>query len=342
MPMIVVPSGAVNSFGGYDASVPNTILPSAATLCGTFAASASSLVGAGSGAASGGARGRRSGGRAAAVAARPAPGEDGGERSTGERGGECAGERHGCNLLRAVWYAGMLPLSAASGPLLCMGCYLAMRSTRDVFPASRSSADCAGTAGGNRNPARPTRRWRDNPANTEDILRCRSSRTWPRWPPPSRPAAGTRASNPDKAAKYVDQAAAFVDKQTKGKYSGQIHGVVGKVKSAAGLPRPGTATQAYDANAGYGKHQGYGATRCAGPADRHARRPRRRPRPAGHRLDGDDRVDHRAARLHPAHAVDGRPRAPGDSTSRAARTSDRAHPAKRHRLLPRRTAVVPR
>ena len=47
IPTIVVPSGAVNSFGGYDASVPNTILPSADTLCGTFAASASSLVGVG-------------------------------------------------------------------------------------------------------------------------------------------------------------------------------------------------------------------------------------------------------------------------------------------------------
>jgi hypothetical protein len=64
--------------------------------------------------------------------------------------------------------------------------------------------------------------------------------------------------NPDQAGKYMDQAAAFVDKQTKGKYSGQIHGVVGKVKSAAGLPP--TTTQAYDTNVGYGKHQGYGAS----------------------------------------------------------------------------------
>ena len=44
-------------------------------------------------------------------------------------------------------------------------------------------------------------------------------------------------SNPDKAAQYLDQAAAFLDKQTKGKYSGQVSGVVGKVKSAAGLPQ---------------------------------------------------------------------------------------------------------
>ena len=67
-------------------------------------------------------------------------------------------------------------------------------------------------------------------------------------------------SNPDKAGRYVDQAAAFVDKQTKGKYSGQIDGVVGKVKNAAGLPRTPRATQGFQANAGYGAHEGYGRT----------------------------------------------------------------------------------
>jgi alkylation response protein AidB-like acyl-CoA dehydrogenase len=46
--------------------------------------------------------------------------------------------------------------------------------------------------------------------------------------------------NPDKAAKYVDQAAQFLDRQTKGKYSGQISGVASKAKSAAGIrPAPG-------------------------------------------------------------------------------------------------------
>ena len=64
--------------------------------------------------------------------------------------------------------------------------------------------------------------------------------------------------NPEQAGKYVDQAASFVDKQTKGKYSGHIHGVVGKVKSVGGLPP--TTTQAYDMTVGYGKHQGYGAS----------------------------------------------------------------------------------
>jgi len=67
-------------------------------------------------------------------------------------------------------------------------------------------------------------------------------------------------NNPDKAGKYVDQAAAFVDKQTKGKYSGQIDGVVGKVKGAAGLPRTSRTTQGFEANAGYGRHEGYGRT----------------------------------------------------------------------------------
>lgn len=67
-------------------------------------------------------------------------------------------------------------------------------------------------------------------------------------------------NNPDKAGKYVDQAAAFVDKQTKGKYSGQIDGVVTKVKGAAGLPRTSRTTQGFEANAGYGRHEGYGRT----------------------------------------------------------------------------------
>jgi MT0933-like antitoxin protein len=72
-------------------------------------------------------------------------------------------------------------------------------------------------------------------------------------------------NNPDKAGKYVDQAAAFVDKQTKGKYSGQIDGVVSKVKGAAGLPRTPRTTQGFEANAGYGKHQGYGRTAPVSP-----------------------------------------------------------------------------
>lgn len=67
-------------------------------------------------------------------------------------------------------------------------------------------------------------------------------------------------SNPDKAGKYVDQAAAFVDKQTKGKYSGQIDGVVDKVKGAAGLPHTSRTTQGFEANVGYGRHEGYGRT----------------------------------------------------------------------------------
>lgn len=45
--------------------------------------------------------------------------------------------------------------------------------------------------------------------------------------------------NPEQAAKYVDQAADFVDKQTKGKYHGQISGAASKAKSAAGIDRPG-------------------------------------------------------------------------------------------------------
>ena len=69
-------------------------------------------------------------------------------------------------------------------------------------------------------------------------------------------------SNPDKATQYLDQAAAFLDKQTKGKYSGQVSGVVGKVKSAAGLPQ-NSRTQGYETNAGYGAHAGYGGSAVA-------------------------------------------------------------------------------
>jgi hypothetical protein len=73
-------------------------------------------------------------------------------------------------------------------------------------------------------------------------------------------------SNPDKAAKYLDQAAAFLDKQTKGKYSSKIDGVANQVKSAAGLPKSsGNGTQSYAANAGYGKHEGYGLPEAVAP-----------------------------------------------------------------------------
>jgi len=73
-------------------------------------------------------------------------------------------------------------------------------------------------------------------------------------------------SNPDKAAQYLDQAAAFIDKQTKGKYSTKIDGVAQQVKGVAGLPKSsGGGTQSYVANAGYGKHEGYGASTAVSP-----------------------------------------------------------------------------
>ncbi len=66
-------------------------------------------------------------------------------------------------------------------------------------------------------------------------------------------------ANPDKAGKLLDQAATFVDKQTKGKYRTQIDGVARKAKGVAGIPNtPGNGyTQGYENNAGFGKTTEY-------------------------------------------------------------------------------------
>jgi len=59
--------------------------------------------------------------------------------------------------------------------------------------------------------------------------------------------------NPAKTSKYLDQAAQFVDKQTKGKYSGQIDGVTQKAKGVAGIHAPGsTGTSGYTSPPGSG------------------------------------------------------------------------------------------
>lgn len=65
-------------------------------------------------------------------------------------------------------------------------------------------------------------------------------------------------SNPDQAGKILDQAAAFVDKQTKGRYRSQIDGVARKAKSVAGISQQpgygaaGSAGNGYAANPGAG------------------------------------------------------------------------------------------
>jgi hypothetical protein len=72
--------------------------------------------------------------------------------------------------------------------------------------------------------------------------------------------------NPDKAGKLVDQAAGFIDKQTKGKYKRHIDGAARTAKGVAGIPTTGTGTtQGFERNAGYGAHPGYGASTPADP-----------------------------------------------------------------------------
>ena len=54
--------------------------------------------------------------------------------------------------------------------------------------------------------------------------------------------------NPDQTSKYLDQAAQFVDKQTKGKYRTHISGAAQKAKSVAGIdhtPGAGSAANGY-------------------------------------------------------------------------------------------------
>jgi hypothetical protein len=63
--------------------------------------------------------------------------------------------------------------------------------------------------------------------------------------------------NPEQASRWVDQAAQFIDKQTKGKYSSQISGVASKAKSAAGIHAPDARTQPFRAdNSPYGSSYG--------------------------------------------------------------------------------------
>ena len=82
-------------------------------------------------------------------------------------------------------------------------------------------------------------------------------------------------ANPDKASRYLDQAAAFVDKQTKGRYRSQIDGVARKAKGVAGIPttpghgQPGTPgmnghTPGYTPDAGAAPTQPYPGTPRSG------------------------------------------------------------------------------
>jgi hypothetical protein len=90
-------------------------------------------------------------------------------------------------------------------------------------------------------------------------------------------------SNPDKAGKYLDQAAAFVDKQTKGKYRTQIDGVAKKAKSAAGIPAAPGFGAAGNGHAAYGQPPVYGhdAPTQVNPPAQPGTRPQPGPRDQG-------------------------------------------------------------
>ena len=81
--------------------------------------------------------------------------------------------------------------------------------------------------------------------------------------------------------------------------------MVSKVKSAAGLPRTPRTAQGFEANAGYGRHQGYGRTAPAGPGH-----------PVDHRRPSDAHpsttADHRHRPSRPAHAPTVDPERTGD------------------------------
>jgi|GEM_PF-1426439 len=86
-------------------------------------------------------------------------------------------------------------------------------------------------------------------------------------------------SNPEQAAKFVDQAATFVDKQTKGKYSGQISGVAQKAKRVVGIrPVAGHDPAGNGHTPGYGTHDAPSKPQ-PGPAPTQSREPGTQPNP---------------------------------------------------------------
>jgi hypothetical protein len=121
------------------------------------------------------------------------------------------------------------------------------------------------TVSGNRNEAPLPDVGESTPRDLEDIFPMPKLRNLAALAAAVEAGRRYARNNPEKAGRYVDQAAAFVDKQTKGKYSGQIDGVLSKVKSAAGLPQSPRATQGFEASAGYDRRQGYGRTAPATP-----------------------------------------------------------------------------
>ncbi len=121
--MIVVPSGAVNSFGAYEASAPNTILPSAATLCGTFAASASSFVGVGSALDAAAPADVGAADDPLPLPPAPHPARTTASAAQASAAGSWRGSDTEATSKWTMGTRGMLPPPAVSSPPLCKGCY---------------------------------------------------------------------------------------------------------------------------------------------------------------------------------------------------------------------------
>ena len=123
MPMIVVPSASMNSFGAYEASVPNDDLAVGGDVGGTIAASASSFVGAGSALDAAAPADVGAADDPLPLPPAPHPARTAASAAQASAAGSWRGSDTEATSRWTMGTPGMLPLPAASGPPLCKGCY---------------------------------------------------------------------------------------------------------------------------------------------------------------------------------------------------------------------------